>query len=149
MLSIDTNILFYSMVKTASYHDAACSYLEGLGDCTDVAIAELVLVELYLLLRNPKLLSSPLGASEAVRVCDIFRKHPSWQLIENADIMDSVWKTASQHGFARRRIIDLRLAKTLQAHGVTEFATANEKDFQNFGFDKVWNPLKKLTHESF
>ena len=26
-------------------------------------------------------------------------------------------------------------------HGVTEFATANVKDFQGFGFTRVWNPL--------
>src|SRR3990167_6749757 len=141
MQSIDTNILFYSMIKGASHHDAACSYLESLGDSTDVAIAELVLVELYLLLRNPTLLSSPLGAKQAVEVCNIFRNHPCWQLIENADIMNTVWQVASHQSFARRKIIDLRLAKTLQAHGVTKFATANIKDFKNLGFDKVWNPL--------
>ena len=26
---------------------------------------------------------------------------------------------------------------------VTEFATVNEKDFRNFGFQRVWNPLGK------
>jgi hypothetical protein len=25
--------------------------------------------------------------------------------------------------------------------GVTEFATVNEKDFRNCGFQRVWNPL--------
>jgi hypothetical protein len=25
---------------------------------------------------------------------------------------------------------------------VTEFATVNVKDFQNMGFEKVWDPLK-------
>jgi hypothetical protein len=27
--------------------------------------------------------------------------------------------------------------------GVTEFATVNEKDFRSFGFQRVWNPLRK------
>jgi hypothetical protein len=26
-------------------------------------------------------------------------------------------------------------------HGVTEFAASNAKDFQGFGFTRVWNPL--------
>jgi len=36
---------------------------------------------------------------------------------------------------------DARTAISLQLHGVTEFATANVKDFQAFGFSRVWNPL--------
>ena len=55
--------------------------------------------------------------------------------------MENVWKEASKSNFAFRRIIDLRLAHTLLHHGVTEFATSNEKDFKGQGFTKVWNPL--------
>ena len=43
--------------------------------------------------------------------------------------------------FARRRIFDLRTAFCLQAFGVTDFATANVKDFADAGFARVWNPL--------
>ena len=38
-------------------------------------------------------------------------------------------------------VFDARLALTLRHHGVTAFATANEKDFQEFGFERLWNPL--------
>jgi predicted nucleic acid-binding protein len=37
--------------------------------------------------------------------------------------------------------VDARLALTLRHHGVTEFATSNVKDFEGFGFNRVWNPL--------
>jgi len=43
--------------------------------------------------------------------------------------------------FARRRLFDTRTALSLRHHGVTEFATANVKDFGDFGFTRVWNPL--------
>lgn len=43
--------------------------------------------------------------------------------------------------FAFRKIVDIRLGLTLKSHGVTHFATANVKDFQGLGFEKVWNPL--------
>jgi hypothetical protein len=29
----------------------------------------------------------------------------------------------------------------LRHHGVTHFATGNEKHFGGFGFEKVWNPI--------
>ena len=56
--------------------------------------------------------------------------------------MNAVWGHASEESFARRRIIDARLALTLRHHGVTELATANVKDFNGFGFERVWNPLQ-------
>ncbi len=62
-------------------------------------------------------------------------------MIDSADVMSDVWPIAASIGFPRRRIVDVRLAKTLQAAGVTAFATANVKDFKGLGFQKVWNPL--------
>jgi hypothetical protein len=46
-----------------------------------------------------------------------------------------------QHPFARRRAYDWRAALLLIQQGVTEFATVNEKDFRDCGFQRVWNPL--------
>lgn len=56
-------------------------------------------------------------------------------------IHDEMWKIAGRDGFAYRRVFDLRLALTLQAFGVKEFATCNGKDFEGIGFARVWNPL--------
>lgn len=141
MIGIDTNILAYARIETSPAHSAAVRFLEGLGASQEVVISELVLMELYLLLRNEKVLSPPLTAPEAAAECHILRAHPRWQLVDSADVMKDVWLIASQLGFARRRIFDVRLAKTLQAHGVTEFATANVRDFEGLGFKRAWNPL--------
>jgi toxin-antitoxin system PIN domain toxin len=141
MIGIDTNILAYARIESSSSHKAAVRFLEGIGSSQEVVISELVLMELYLLLRNEKVLSPPLSAAEAVNECHILRAHPRWQLVDAADVMKEVWRLAAQEGFARRRIFDVRLAKTLQSHGVTEFATANAKDFEGLGFERVWNPL--------
>ncbi len=46
-------------------------------------------------------------------------------------------------GVAYRRIYDARLALTLRQHGVTEFATTNTRDFDGFGFTRVFNPLSE------
>ena len=55
--------------------------------------------------------------------------------------MAAVWRLAAKKDFAFRRIIDARLALTLRHHGVIDFATSNVKDFDGFGFEKVFNPL--------
>lgn len=141
MLGIDTNILAYARLARSPWHEKAKSFLEGVADDTEVVISEQVLVELYLLLRNDKIISPPLSAEAAVRECALFRSHPRWQLVDSADVMDQVWPVAAASNFPRRKIFDVRLAKNLQSHGVTRFATANTKDFKNLGFEEVWNPL--------
>ena len=141
MIGIDANILAYARLSASPYHKKALSFLEGLGESTEVVIAELVLMEFYVLLRNEKILCPPLSAGEANRECQLLRSHSRWQLIDSADVMKEVWPIAARQGFTRRRIFDVRLAKTLQAHGVTEFATANTKDFEGLGFHRVWNPV--------
>jgi hypothetical protein len=55
--------------------------------------------------------------------------------------MDDVWQLSGARGFARRRIMDARLALTLRHAGVKDFATGNVKDFEGFGFTRVWNPM--------
>jgi hypothetical protein len=75
-------------------------------------------------------------------MCRGYRSNPHWRLIENAPVMGRVWDAAGDAGFARRRIIDLRLALTLQHHGVTELATANVKDFEGLGLARVCNPVE-------
>lgn len=143
MLSIDTNILLYSLNPSSRYQSAALNFL-GKVFCEEtkgVAIADYVLVELYLLLRNEAVVKKPLTADEAVDLVTSYWKIPSVIRIENAPVMDSVWVRARQNGFARRRIFDVRLGETLRHHGVTRFATANVKDFEGLGFERVWNPL--------
>lgn len=141
MIGIDTNILVYARVESAPWHASARAFLEKLADDPGVVIAELVLVEFYLALRNPAILEPPLDAPAAAAECQLLRTHPRWALAENADVMEAVWRDAAVAGCSRRRIIDVRLARTLLAHGVTEFATANVRDFQDLGFTRVWNPL--------
>lgn len=63
MISIDTNLLLYSLNRNCVEHARARSFLQQCADRTDVAIAELVLVELYVLLRNPAVVSRPLGGA--------------------------------------------------------------------------------------
>ncbi len=141
MISFDTNIAVHAANGASPWHEAARQFLESIAVRKDVAICELVLVELYLKLRNEKIFPRPLTADQAAAVCQTYRKNRAWTLIESAPVMENVWMQAAAADFAFRRIIDLRLAQTLRHHGITDFATSNEKDFVGQGFNRVWNPL--------
>lgn len=145
MISIDTNILLPAVETGNALHAPAAAFLESLQDREDVVISELMLLELYGLLRNPAVLAKPLSASAAVDVCESFRQHPLWQVVglppESRHFHNTFWPRLRAKDFARRRAFDWRAALSLLQQGVTEFATVNEKDFRGFGFTKVWNPL--------
>ena len=143
MLGIDTNVLLYSLNPQSEWHASATHFLGAhLRDAASrVAIADYVLVELYVHLRNPIVMANPLGAKAARDLVCSYWKIPTVMRVENANIMDEVWALAGEKSFARRRIFDVRIAKTLIRAGVTHFATSNTKDFKDCGFEKVWNPL--------
>ena len=141
MLSIDANILLYAYSEAAPEHDRALAFLTAQSRNKHVALSEFVLTEFYLLLRNPAVLKKPLSAQDAVQVIQSYRQHPSWKTLgfppTSREIHAYLWQQAATPGIARRRIYDTRTALCLRAFGVNEFATANVKDFDGFGFKKV------------
>jgi uncharacterized protein len=149
MISCDTNILFASLDSSSRYQPAASLFLGSMMDSDRFGLCELVLLELYGLLRNPVLASAASGAAEAAGIIQHFRSHPRWLVFDypgpEAGIMRQLWQRAAQPAFPYKRVYDARLALTLRHHGVTEFATSNVKDFEGFGFQRVWDPLRAGT----
>lgn len=146
MLSIDANILLYAYSEAAPEHERALAFITAQSGNENVALSEFVLTEFYFLLRNPAVLKKPLSAPDAVKVIQSYRQHPRWKALgfppTSREIHTDLWQQAATPGIARRRIYDTRTALCLRAFGVREFATANVKDFEEFGFQKVWNPAK-------
>ena len=88
-------------------------------------------------------LSKPLSSAAAAEFCRRLRTNPRWQHVDyDPDVSHELWRWAQATTSGFRRIIDARLALTLIHNGVTRFATANVKDFKEFNFEKVWNPLE-------
>jgi uncharacterized protein len=145
VISIDTNVLFAAMEASNPDHARAATFVESLNDRDDVVLSEFVLLELYVVMRNPTVLRKPLTAARAAATCEAFRNHPRWQVVgfppESRRFHDAFWPRLRRESFARRRVFDGRVALTLLELGVTRFATVNTKDFDGFGFAKVWNPL--------
>ena len=142
MLSFDTNVAVHALNPSSSSHEPCLRFVSSLAGRSDVAICELMLVELYLKLRNERIFPKPLSGEQAVAVCQQYRANRTWRLIDSAPVMDEVWMRARAAQFAFRRIIDLRLALTLRHHGVTSFATTNARDFRDAGFEELLNPVE-------
>jgi hypothetical protein len=99
-------------------------------------------VEIYMQLRNPAVMRRPLEGAEAAAFCQTLRENPRWQHLDyEPEVSEALrgWARETATGF--RHIIDARLAFTLLHHGVTRFATANVRDLEDFGFERVWNPV--------
>ncbi len=118
----------------------ALSFMNSISD-KELALCELILVELYMALRNPAIFPKPYSANQAAAYCCKLKTNPSWRYIDYEPAVSSQlwnWAAATRQGF--RQMIDARIALTLLHHGVDEFATANIRDFSKFGFTKLWDP---------
>lgn len=145
MLSIDTNLLFEACESSTPRHAKAVAFLRKQAHNRELALCELVLAELYVLLRNPALSRSPLSAPAAAAIIQTFRRNSAWRLIDypgtGSDVAERLWQRAAQPDTPYRTLFDARLALTLRHHGVTELATRNIRDFHDYGFARVWDPL--------
>ena len=142
--SADTNLFLYAANPDSPRHVAATGFFSSIGEREEFVTCELVLVELYMQLRNRAVLARPLDAASAAAFCTRLRANPAWQHVDyEPDVSHALWRWAADTTVGFRRIIDARLALTLRHHGIERFATANEKDFREFGFERVWNPLEE------
>ncbi len=143
MISADTNLFIHSADPDSPNHSRAREFFAALeSSVTEFVVCELVLVELYMQLRNGAIFVKPYSAKEAAEYCQAMKSNPLWRCIDYDPMVSShLWKWAAGTKAGFRQIIDARLALTLRHHGVTQLATANVKDFKSFGFENVWNPL--------
>lgn len=150
MQSCDTNILLYYLDESCSAYPKAKDYIESVWHNKDFVICDLVLLELYVLLRNPKVFESPLMANEAAEVCQSFRSNPNWQVLETMEgVMPIIWDKFAPSISSRWAVFDLRLGLTLKNAGVKVFATRNIKDFKEIGFYKLINPIDPTSLPEF
>lgn len=145
MLTADTNLFIHAADPDSVFHDSAKRFFHRVSsEGKDFVVCELVLVEVYILLRNPAVFKKPYTATEAAGYCCDLKSNPAWRCIDyDTAVSAKLWEYVSKSKTGYRHIIDARLALTLRHHGVNDLATVNTKHFENFGFQKVWNPLEE------
>ncbi|MGI8602059.1 MAG: PIN domain-containing protein [Verrucomicrobiales bacterium] len=143
ILSADTNLFLYAANPDSPHHKNAQRFFASDGSGEDrFLLCGLVLVEIYMQLRNPAVFPTPRTAAASAAFCETLRSNPAWEFGDyEANVAQPLWKWAATTATGFRHSIDARLAFTLRHHGVTHFATANVGHFEEFGFEKVWNPI--------
>lgn len=143
IVSADTNLFLYAANPSSPHHRTALRFFEEQSAARGrFFLCGLVLVEIYMQLRNPAIFVKPRSAGEATAFCDDLRSNPAWEFGDyEPAVSKQLWNWAASTTGGFRQIIDARLAFTLLHHGVTHFATGNTSHFQGFGFEKVWSPL--------
>ena len=141
----DTNLFIHAADPDSPHHAKARQFFNTVAVDTnnhEFVLCELVLIELYMQLRNAAIFANPYSARESADYCAELKQNLVWRCVDyDSAVASGLWQWARSTKAGMRRVIDARLALTLKHHGVTHFATANVKDFQEFGFESVWNPL--------
>jgi toxin-antitoxin system PIN domain toxin len=143
MKSLDANILIYASNADAPKHRKARDLVETLLDNPDDwIIADQVLIETYRALRNPAVLQYPLGADEAWALVHFYREEAGCR---RCCYELGMWPQLEEHlksrRFDARRTFEAVLATTLIANAVDSFHTRNTKNFQEYGFSHLINPI--------
>ena len=143
ILSADTNLFLYAANPDSKHHAASQRFFaDQASGQSRFLICELVLVEIYMQLRNPAVFKKTRTARQAADFCEVLRANPLWEKADyEPEVAKPLWEWAANAKTGFRHIIDARLALTLRHQGVTHFATSHEQDFSGFGFERIWNPL--------
>nr|VFJ73181.1 MAG: hypothetical protein BECKFW1821C_GA0114237_104618 [Candidatus Kentron sp. FW] len=145
MYALDTNLLVYAHNVGSPFHASARTFMErvmnthGTDGRLSVCLPARVLME-FLNVITWRRLDRPLPLSDAVRIVQDYMDtgivvlyHRPTQLETLVDLLGAAT--------TRKRIFDAALAATLKDHGVPGLYTVNTRDFEDFTFLDVRNPL--------
>ena len=83
MLSADTNLLIHAADPDSPNHAAARRFFDTLSDARDeFVLCELILIELYMQLRNPAIFVTPYTAQESAAYCQALKRNPNWRCVD-------------------------------------------------------------------
>jgi toxin-antitoxin system PIN domain toxin len=143
MNSVDTNVLIYAVNQGCVEHEKARAVYEiMLATPREWILSDQVLFEFYRGLRNPKILERPLTHRQSMKQVVYLREESG---VLHCCYETSFWNQVTKKGANSNpkaiHVFDRVLAVTLLNHGVRNLYTRNEKDFEEFGFEQLINPI--------
>jgi uncharacterized protein len=145
MYALDTNLLVYAHNRASRFHLQAKAFLEKVMNARDdegklsICIPAQVFTE-FLNVITWQQLEAPLPLTDATQIVQDYLDvgvtvlYPkSTQLNTLLDLLKSVT--------SRKKIFDVALVATLKDHGISGLYTVNTKDFEEFAFLDITNPL--------
>ncbi len=143
MIATDTNILVYAHRADSEWHESARSRIEWLArGRVSWGLPWPCLHEFLAIVTHPRIYDPPSTIAEAINQVDAWLESPVAQLLTETDMHWNVLKRALQNGRVKGPMVhDARIASLCDAHGVTEFWTA-DRDLSRFPELAVRNPLQ-------
>jgi predicted nucleic acid-binding protein len=140
---VDTNVLVYSLYEDAPQYRAASHLLERAQEAdAALCVSPQVLAECYAVITNPRRVSAPFTAEEALAEIEKFRAFPGMSVIPlPLDVVDRWIALLRQHPVTGRRIFDVQIVATMQGNGVRTLHTFNRADFAPFSDIEVLTPV--------
>lgn len=143
MNSLDTNILIYAVNRGCDEHERAKEvYQKMLDSPLDWIVSDQVLFEFYRGLRHPKILQRPLNHQQAIEQITFIREDSG---VLHCAYETTFWDQVKTFGSTKNpkavHIFDRVLAITLLKNGVKQLYTRNTKDFTEFEFETLINPI--------
>ena len=147
MFAIDTNLLVYAHNANSKFNPSACLFLEkvinerDLGGRCQVCIPSQVFMEFINVITWDKL-PEPLTLAQAIMVVEDYLRSGVKVISPQATQMQSFLELLNGVK-SRKKIFDVALAAMLKDNGIEGIYTVNVKDFKEFDFLEVVNPLNE------
>lgn len=145
MYAVDTNLLVYAHNADSAFHEPAKEFIESIlntrGDNGNlkVCIPAQVLVEFINVITWSRL-ESPLSLPDALHLVKQHRDSGVTILHPKTSQLDTLL-TLFESVTTRKKVFDIALVATLKDNGINGLYTVNTKDFVDFDFLDVVNPL--------
>ena len=130
---IDTNVLVYSRILEAPYHERARTSLErAFRDPEPLRISRQVIREYLVVVTRPQVWTVAMTREEALE--DVRKLIDSFEVLEDGPVVtDSLMTLCREVPVGGRQIHDANIVATMLAHGERRLLTFNVEDFVRYG----------------
>jgi predicted nucleic acid-binding protein len=131
---LDTNVLVYSAYPSAAQHTNSRALVESAKDpAAGLYVIPQILAEFFAVVTNPKRVTPPKTAEEALQAIEQFLALPGLTLLPlPADVVTRWIALVRANPVRGGEVFDVQAAAAMLAHGIMNVFTYNVDDFKGF-----------------
>jgi hypothetical protein len=139
---VDTNVLIYSLLEADPHHKRAKALIERAQDGkADLCVTPPVLSEFFSAITNPRQVTTPYSADEALTEIDAFLSMRGLALLPvPPDVVQRWTALVRRTPVIGPAVFDLQIAATMLGNGVRRIFTFNRADFERVAELEVLTP---------
>jgi predicted nucleic acid-binding protein len=129
---VDTNVLVYAAYPSAAQHAASRALVESAKDpAAGLCVFPQILAEFFAVVTNPKRVTPPKTAEEALQAIELFLALPGLTLLPlPADVVTRWIALVRANPVRGGEVFDVQAAAAMLGHGIATVFTYNVADFK-------------------